>query len=244
MQAQYISRTPENDSGTIASFFFKPAQKYRFTAGQYADITIPHPHPDNRGQTRTMTFSSSPSSDLLRITTRVGNEDMSSYKQALLKLKKGDQVGITDAMGDMILPLDADIPLIFVAGGVGIASYAGIFEWLIERQERRTISLFYAVRNPEDIIFQEQIAAYQSITPLLQAMYTSRGDVPLSLKSAVCPARLTTDKIAASIQDNSQIYLSGTEHMVEQFRRELQQQYGVAHYRIVFDYFDGYTDTI
>jgi hypothetical protein len=46
------------------------------------------------------------------------------------------------------------------------------------------------------------------------------------------------------VRPESQIYLSGSEQMVEQLRTALQKDYKIPQYRLAFDYFDGYTELI
>lgn len=244
MHATFVSRGWDNEACTIGSFYFKPSGRYRFTAGQYADLTVPHADPDKRGLTRTMTFSSAPDDKLLRITTRLGPDGLSTYKQSLLALRPGDEVSLTDAMGDMVLPLDTSIPLVFVAGGVGIASYAAMLKWLLDEKDRRDITLLYSVRQPSDIVFHKLINRYSTFHSLTSAIYTPDVNTPLAWKGTVVHDRLTAARIMDFVKPSSQVYLSGTETMVEQLRRGLQDQFDMPQYRIAFDYFSGYSSDI
>jgi hypothetical protein len=44
------------------------------------------------------------------------------------------------------------------------------------------------------------------------------------------------------VRTETQIYLSGSESLVEQLRQSLQQDYKIPQYRLAFDFFDGYTE--
>ena len=243
MRAVFVRRQWENAARSIMSFYFKPERPYDFQAGQYADITVPHANPDNRGLTRTMTFSSNPLDELVCITTRVTAEHLSTYKQALLALQPGDTISITDAMGDMVLPLDTTIPLVFVAGGVGIASYAGIINYLLTTHDIRQISLHYTVRATDDIAFQNLLDRYRASGHLIAALYTPIVNTPYAYPTELQPRRLTAAGIAVSLPLGAQVYLSGSMTMVEELRGELQSTFNLPQYRIAFDYFDGYTQT-
>jgi ferredoxin-NADP reductase len=242
MRATFVSRGWDNKAQTIGSFYFKPSGRYTFTAGQYADITVPHDNPDSRGITRTMTFSSGPEEKLLRITTRLGPGGLSTYKQALMALRPGDDVSLTDGMGDMVLPLDASVPLLFVAGGVGIASYTGMIQWLLDEKDVRDITLLYSVRDTGDIVFSKLINRYDAFQPLTSILYTPDVNPPYAWKEKVGGPRVTTDDIMKFVKPETQIYLSGTESMVEQLRHGLQSTHKIPQYRIAFDYFSGYTN--
>jgi ferredoxin-NADP reductase len=240
MKAAFVRYEWENKARTIASFYFKPHGRYRYEAGQYAVMSIPHPNPDNRGTSRTMTFSSSPHEELLKITMKIygpDGRDGSSYKRALLQLKQDEEVTIYDALGDMVLPLNTDIPLVFVAGGVGIASFTGIMSWLNHSGETRAITLHYAVRESDDIVMQEDFESY----PGLERHIYLPGSTEKKSAPGITPRRLMTDDILQSCKSDTQIYLSGTESMVEQFRAGLRAA-GIANTQIAFDYFDGYTE--
>lgn len=244
MRARYVKSEWENTSRTIASLYFKPDKPYYFAPGQYTDLTVPHDNPDRRGLTRTMTISSSPDKQLLRITTRLSKDNTSSYKQALRNMPVGGTVHMTDAMGDMILPIDPNIPLIFVAGGVGIASYTAIIEHLLQKDEHRDITLLYAARSISDIAFVSLIDAYASNHDMKYRVYLPNAKISEhSAAFELIPARLTAQDIAAAMSANAQIYLSGSESMVEQFRSSLYSDYRIPQYQVAFDYFDGYIET-
>lgn len=146
-------------------------------------------------------------------------------------------------MGDMVLPLDSSMPLVFVAGGLGIASYVSMISWLTEQQDARDITLLYAVSNTSDIIFQEQFDAYSSVGRFTKVLYTTDHKAGgISWAGEIVKSRITAADIIARAKPDAQIYLSGTESMVEQLRHDLQQKYAVPQYRIAFDFFEGYTE--
>lgn len=241
MRIRFVKFTWENEARTIGTVYFKPDKPYYFTAGQYAELSVPHDNSDARGVTRTMTFATTPSGNLLGITTRFSRSN-SSYKQALLKLQPGAIATVTDAMGDMVLPLDDNVPLVFVAGGIGIASYVSMVKWLTEKGDKRDITLLYTVRSTADVVFQTHFDAYAGIGSISKILFTTDNKADsFSWSGSVRKSRLTAGDIAAIMKPGSQIYISGGEQMVEQLYHELQDNYGVEQYRIAHDYFDGYT---
>jgi ferredoxin-NADP reductase len=242
MHARFVRYDWENDAKTVATFYLQPDKPYYFTAGQYADITVPHDAADARGLTRTMSWTTSPSEKLLGFTTKFTDTD-STYKQALLSLSPGDTVTLTDSMGDMVLPLDSRQPLVFVAGGLGIASYVSMAKWLAEQQDARQVTLLYAVRNIGDIIFQETYDRYQHIGSLTRVLYTTDQKAnAINWPGEIRNTRLTGADIMKYAGNDAMVYISGTETMVEQLQQELQTVHKLPQYRLAFDYYDGYTD--
>lgn len=242
MQAQFVRFEWENAARTIGTVYFRPNKPYYFTAGQYADFTVPHNAVDHRGPTRTMTLITSPNDKLIGFTTRFSKNN-SSYKTALLNLQPNDTIRLTDPMGDLVLPLDESIPLVFVAGGVAVSSYISMIRWLYEQRDKRSVTLLYAVRSRADIIFQSDFDAYTSIGSVRRVLYTTDNALsPADWPDQVQNARLTSRDIMHYVQNNSQIYLSGAESMVEQLRTELEKDHKVDQYRIAFDYYEGYSE--
>lgn len=209
----------------IISFYFKPEREVRYTAGQFIELTIPHDNPDERGQKHWFTLSSSPSEGLLAITTKFPSEGpTSTFKQALRALKPGDAVIMSDPMGDFVLPIDKTIPLIFVAGGIGVTPMRSTIKWLLDSGEKRDIKLLYSVADKAQVAFKDIFEAYDLPTTISQ----ERLSAPLILSQAADPP--------------GQLYfISGPEPMVESLVEQLQQA-GIDQARIVGDYFPNYPD--
>ncbi|HEX8182389.1 MAG TPA: FAD-dependent oxidoreductase [Candidatus Saccharimonadales bacterium] len=245
MRARFVKQEWENQARTIASLYFSPVPgqpAYRYEAGQYASIVVPHSDIDSRGDSRTMTLSSSPTQDLLKISLKVFNDDGSSFKRALLALRPGDEIIIYDAMGDLILPLDASIPLLFVAGGIGIASYTGMTQYLLDTKDTRNITLLYTVARLEDIALQSVFDAYNEQSGLTRRIITPDVKPVMDTTAGTGKRRLASSDIMQHYTSDTQIYLSGVESMVEQFHTELIRDYHVPPHQIVFDYFEGYSE--
>ena len=209
---------------SIWEYSFRPERPVDFIPGQYADFHVLSPLPDPRGQSRVFSMTSLPSSELVSFVAKFV-PPLSPYKQALQALQPGDELRLDDAMGDLVLPKSPQIPLVFVAGGIGIASFVSMLEQLLKDKEEREIYLFYALRNRNEQIFRDITDAY-----------------PLSLKTiAIAPHRLSAEEIASSVPPDSYTYISGSQRFVEGLRTDLLAR-GIAHEQIAFDYFDGYAE--
>ncbi len=229
MKARFVRYQWENSARTIATFFFEPEFTYRYQAGQYAILQLPHDTVDNRGTQRTMTLSSSPDDELLAFTMKIYHTNSSSFKQALLDIKPGHEITIFESLGDLVLPLSPTIPLVFIAGGIGIASFTGMTTWLAEHNDKRDIQLHYVVARSEDVVLQQPFDNYEKTGRLTRYIYGPNDP------------RLTGQTILNTAQPHSLFYLSGTEKLVMALTSELLAG-GVPRGRIVFDYFDGYSE--
>lgn len=217
----------EEIAANIKTFWFEPERPVRYEAGQYLDLYVPHAKPDSRGIWRTMSLSTSPTEPLLGIATAFEIKNGSTFKNALLGLKPGDAVGMTDPMGDFILPKNPQIPLVFVAGGIGITPVRGMVKWLVDKHEPRDAQLIYITRTPKDMLYLPLLTSYKSLR--LTPVHTTNR-------------RPSTDAILKLIGDaeGKLIYLSGPQLMMETYWAELQQ-HGVPRDQLILDYFTGYT---
>lgn len=222
----------EDESATITTFWFKPEKPVDFVAGQFIELTLPHVQVDDRGIRRWFTVSSSPTDELLSITTKFSDPG-SSFKGALRALEPGTVVDMDPPMGDFVLPQDPTIPLVFVAGGMGVTPYHSIFKWLHDTGERRPIKFIYAVKTEDDIIFQDTfdaagIHATIVVTEPSDAWGGERG-------------HLTADHILKLTEpdDRTLIYLAGPEPMIEDLQKGLIAQ-KFSRNQIVTDFFPNY----
>jgi ferredoxin-NADP reductase len=224
----------ETEATNIRTFYFKPEQPVRYTAGQYTELHIPHPHPDKRGDKRWFTLSSSPENDLLSITTKyAGDDKTSSFKRALFSLKPGKVLDAADPMGDFVLPKLIQTPLIFVAGGIGVTPFHSMFQWLSDTTEERPVKFLYGVRSEDEIIFQDTFRA-ANVEPNVVVSEPSdswggeRGRVTAELI-------LGLEKPS----EDTLVYVSGPEPMVQTLATDLHKS-GLSKNQIVTDEFPNY----
>ena len=205
-----------------------------YTAGQYTELYLPHANPDKRGEKRWFTLSSAPGHDLISITTKyAGDEQSSTFKNALFSLEPGAPVQLAEAMGDFVVPKDVSIPLVFVAGGIGLTPFHSMFEWMADHDEHRNVRFIYGVKNENEIIFQDTferagIHATIVVGDPSDAWGGERG-------------RLTAEMILGLTvpAPDTLIYMSGPEPMIESLEKDMQAQ-GINKHQLVSDFFPGY----
>ncbi len=213
----------EDTAATIKTFWFKAGKPARHIAGQFIELRIPHENKDKRGDKRWFTLSSSPTNDLLSITTRLAPENGSSFKRALASLTPGVELSMANPMGDFVLPKDPSIPLVFVAGGIGCTPYHSMVKFLQDTHEKRSVSVIYAASNQDEVAFKD--------------IFNQLG---VKFKTIV-GERLTAEKILelSGNDPEAYIYLSGPEPMVETLNKDLKTL-GVNKKHLRTDFFPGY----
>jgi ferredoxin-NADP reductase len=222
----------EDVGGNAKTFWFRPERRVRYVAGQFTELHLPH-EADDRGIRRWFTLSSSPTEELVSITTRFADERSSTFKQKLANLQPGMELNLADPMGDFVLPKDTSIPLVFATAGLGITPVRSMIKWLADTNEQRDIQLLYADSTPDDLLFESLFRKYPlNYQPIIKRPPQNYGGESGSL---------TTERIIAALPTDNRtlVYISGPEPLVEKLYKELQAK-GVSAERLIADYFPGY----
>lgn len=135
-------------------FIFGVNRKLAFAPGQYMEWTLGHDEPDSRGNRRYFTLASAPTESDLRLGVRF-NDPSSSYKEAMLELDQGDEIIAGQLAGDFTMPRNPAQPLIFIAGGIGVTPYRSMIKYLLDKHQRRPVTLFYAAAAVRDFVYQD-----------------------------------------------------------------------------------------
>ncbi|MBI4313149.1 MAG: hypothetical protein HY681_15440 [Chloroflexi bacterium] len=215
-------------------------QRFTFAPGQFMEWTAPHADPDGRGQRRTFTIASSPTESHVAIVMRVP-QPSSSYKRALMDAREGSTVIASQLAGDFVLPQDLTKPLAFLCGGVGIAPFRSMAQYIVDKGIHCDIVLLHSARRADDVLFAD---TFQKASPLgmrTVRLLTDRDAVPPGWKGRV--GRITAEVIKAEAPDFQQrtFYLSGSQQMVRDMEAALRSL-SVPRRRIRTDYFDGSVD--
>lgn len=221
----------EQDNKSVSTFWFRPERPVKNVPGQFTELYLPHKDADDRGQKRWFTIFSSPTEDLFAITTKFASKS-SSFKRSLRAIKPGTKLDFAEPMGDFILPKNKDIPLVFVAGGIGITPFRSMARWLIDTATHYNITLLYATQTEEEQLFIPSFEkAGIEIIPIVN--HPSKA---WSGKTGVLSAQL----IINCINDpKTHVYLSGPEAMVETLTKEVISA-GTPKHQVITDYFPGY----
>ena len=218
-----VDRAPLSPYAT--EFRFEPSRPLRFEAGQYLELHLPH-KADIRGMRRTFTIASAPELAAAEAVPRVAigmrtPEGGSSFKAALAALEPGTRIAATQVAGDFLLPRDASIPLVMVAGGIGVTPFASQLASLGARGEHRDVVVIVVSSKPGEVLYRDKLE--------------SAGVRIVELTAD----QLTTDALLEAIPDLAarRGYVSGAPSIVAAARTALRRA-GVR--RVLTDYFAGY----
>lgn len=162
-------------SNNTYSFYFRRPKKFDFTAGQYIRFTLPIIANDGRGSSRFFTISSPPSDKKnLIITTRIIK---SEFKKNLLKLGDFHKISIFGPMGNLYFDTNEEKENIFIAGGIGVTPFYSMISDVITKNFVPTITLINTYKNPNDIVFRDELASIAASHPSIKILYTDNLQV-------------------------------------------------------------------
>jgi ferredoxin-NADP reductase len=203
-------------------------------------MMLAHDNPDVRGKVRTFTLSSSPTEDMIMITTKRGP---SSFKKALFDLQVGSVIDARDPSGLFTFgPREAG-PVLFIAGGIGITPYRSMIRYALDTNLQHRMTLLYAAQTPDDFVFRQELLAWEKNLSHLSVLYTvTKPDSSQSTWTGRV-GRIDEPHLKNYIKNNSPAlyYISGPGNMVDAMISTLVR-IGVASETMLFEKFSGYTE--
>ena len=221
----------------LYEFRFAPHQFIDFKSGQYLEWTLPHKGHDSRGNRRYFTIASSPTESNLKLGVKF-YKPMSSFKKALMKMNPGEVLTASHLSGDFTLPKEGDRKLAFIAGGIGITPFRSMIQYMIDTQDKRPVTLFYACKSESEIAYKHIFDfAVQKLN--LNIVYVV--DKKETTATDIYEGFLDNKIIAKEIPDYREynFYISGPHGMVETFKKTLRAM-EVPRSHVKVDYFPGF----
>jgi ring-1,2-phenylacetyl-CoA epoxidase subunit PaaE len=130
---------------------------YAYTAGQYLTFRIFEGTEEVRRSYSLCTYQNTDAQPGVTV-KRVDMGKMSNYMNT--NLKAGDEIEVTPPFGKFTVVPDANRSAHYVlfAGGSGITPCMGIAKAVLNDEPNSQVSLVYANRNPDSVIFKSQLA--------------------------------------------------------------------------------------
>jgi benzoate/toluate 1,2-dioxygenase reductase component len=207
----------ERLSNTSIAFTVEAASALAFLPGQYANLTVP-----GTDQVRSYSFSSAPGSRTLSFLVRDIPQGMMSdflRDQAV----PGTPITLAGPSGTFYLR-DIRRPLLFLAGGTGLAPFLSMLGRVAETGCEHPIHLVYGVTNDEDLVALDQLDQFAVRIP----RFTFACCV--AAEASACPHKgyVTAHIEAAHLNGGDvDVYLCGPLPMVAAVRGWLDRQ-GIA----------------
>ena len=147
---------PHNDAAVVLELDVDATAPV-FLAGQYVNIDVP-----GSGQHRSYSFSSAPGqSKISFLIKRIPGGVMSTWLESA---QPGNKVELTGPLGSFYLRA-VERPLLFLAGGTGLAPFLSMLEVLARADSQQKVHLIYGVTRDLDLVQVDAIEAYVAKLP-------------------------------------------------------------------------------
>jgi benzoate/toluate 1,2-dioxygenase reductase subunit len=158
MSAEIESVRQLSSSSIGFSLKLKDVQGMHYLPGQYVNVSVP-----GSTQTRSYSFSSMPRVGVVQFLVRnIPGGLMSSYLAE--RAKVGDTVTIAGPVGSFYLR-DITRPVLFLAGGTGLAPFLAMLEELERVAPNQPIHMVYGVTNDADLVEVGALEAFAAGIP-------------------------------------------------------------------------------
>jgi ferredoxin-NADP reductase len=155
MEARLLAREVVGEATLVLRFSRPPG--FAHLAGQHVALSLPAAGAaDARGLTRTLTIASAPDDADLLFATRISG---SAFKQAAQAMPIGATARIGEATGDFVLAAQAQRPVVFIAGGVGVTPFRAMIRHAVRARWPHRITLFHVCRRAADAVFLDELRA-------------------------------------------------------------------------------------
>ncbi|MCL4338310.1 oxidoreductase [Patescibacteria group bacterium] len=223
------------------AYIFDTPDKIKYIPGQYMEWTLPHDNSDNRGDRRYFSLASSPTEQNLIIAVKF-YVPSSSYKRALYNLMPNQKIIAAQLSGDFVMPDNPQVPLVFIAGGVGVAPFRSMIRYIVDKKIKCNIVLFFINRTIQDIYFADTLAESEKYGVRTVYSLTDTAAIPQNWKGKV--GRPTPEMIKVEVPDwgNRTYYISGPQLMVQSIENMLKGM-GINKGNIKTDFFPGYAES-
>lgn len=131
-----------------------------FLPGQYVNIDVP-----GSGASRSYSFTTAPGEH--RIGFLIKKQPGGLMSSWLSGARPGERLTLTGPMGSFYLR-DTESPLLFLAGGTGLAPFLSMLEVLARKGSTQPIHLVYGVTRDLDLVLVEALGAYAARLPGLR----------------------------------------------------------------------------
>ena len=208
-----------------------------YVPGEHVDLTATAVTDDRETGSRSYSLSGAIGvTNGLRITVK--REGVVSH-HLVEQVRPGDTVQVTAPKGRFRLPVEPDLPVVLVAGGVGITPFMSYLEHMARHSPDSEIHLHYSSRDGAHHLFGDRIRELADLMPGLRVLTyatrpseTEHGGVDYDVHGRITATSVPGDLI----ERRARFYICGPDAMITGLRSEFIER-GVPAYDIFSERF-------
>lgn len=236
MRIRLKERRPE--TADVISFVFDlGGQEFEYRPGQFVYYELDAlAFPDERGNRRHFTISSSPTEKgIIMFTTRMRG---SGFKETLRHAPLGYELTVETPDGLFVMPEGETRRQVFITGGIGVTPFRSILRYAVDTNAPISGLMLYFNRAASDIVFRDELEKISRQMPTFSVVNVlSQPEDGWTGERGV----LNEPLLRKYVPDIEQVvfWISGPPPMVSACR-SLIEQIGVSDEAILTDSFIGY----
>ena len=217
----------EDDAHTQCSFYLEPvdgAPLPPFKPGQF--LTFSLPASAERTITRCYSLSDAPNPTSYRVTIkripaprdRPGVPPGASSNHFHDRVHEGDVLKLKAPSGHFCIDRDPNVPVVFIAGGIGITPMMSMLRDCLASQPERTVHLYYGLRNSNEHAFKQSLQTLARSHPHfhLNVIYSKPGPNDVSGRDYHYAGHVDADLLRRTLpHGRHQFYVCGPAALME-----------------------------
>ena len=159
----------KDETPTVKSFKVELPEelKIEFYPGQFFMVSFPNDSEIKLG--RAYSISSSPEQKQY---LEIALNEVATFTKKMFNLRQGDFLKFKGPYGKFYFNEEMKNNLVLIAGGTGITPLISIIRYSTDKSIPNNIKLFYSVKNPDEIIFHEEIKNLKQKNPNFEYFIT------------------------------------------------------------------------
>ena len=210
----------------------------KYKPGQFITLDM-NTKKDEKGPSRCLSLSSSPSESFLMVTTKIRD---SLFKQKLESMSPGSDLSVKSLEGKFTFPEDKTKDLVFISGGIGVTPFRSMLKYSVDMSLPTNILMFDSNKSPDQILFKEEFDQWEKMNKNLKIVYTLTEHTPSRWWGEVgrIDEKMLRKYISAGKIENSVFYICGPPKMVEEIKKILKEDLKIDENDIITEQFSGY----
>ncbi len=165
-----------DETHDVKTFVLRVPDEFTFLPGQHVMGSFPDEREISGKKSIPMTMSNPPT-DHNKILVTLRN--MGGFTEAVHKLNVGDELMVTEAMGNSFkIDENSEEDFVLITGGTGVAPFMSMIRFFLAKGKKNRIKLFDGNRSPDEVIFKNELDKIAKEQDHIEIVHAYSRDAP------------------------------------------------------------------